>query len=141
MAKKSKSRRAKATNLVAKTSEHGAQIKRHARAIDALEQSNRLITAALKLRGIALPKIPSRDQVRAGIADAMSTPADTVHPGDIHDDDKLVIKGGVGALVQFLGKLNGEFWSDGHWHITPNDVKGITIGKLIDLILKRLAGS
>ncbi len=138
MAKKSKPRSGADDNLAAMSRAHASQLKQHARAIETLGAQNRSITAALKLRGIALPKLPSRDQVRAGIADAMSSAGNPVKPGDIQDTDKLVISGGAGALFQFLGKLNGEFWSDGKWHITPDDLKGITIGKLIDLILKRL---
>jgi hypothetical protein len=120
--------------------EHTAQLKRHARVIDQLTSANRSMAAALKLQGVALRKIPSREQIRAGIADAMSNNINTVKPGDLDDADKVVISGGAGILFQFLGKLNGEFWSDGVWHITPADLKGITVGKLIDLILKRLGG-
>jgi hypothetical protein len=140
MAAKKKSRKAKQKTIEATTREHGVRLAQHDRAIAALTSTNRSIAAALKLRGVPLAKIPSSDQVRAGIADAMSSAGNPVKPGDLKDSDKLVINGGAGAVVQFLGKLNSEFWNDGRWHITPSDLKGISIGNLIALVLKRLGG-
>jgi hypothetical protein len=138
MADKLKPRAAANKSLATTVRGHSAQLNRHARAIDQLTTTNRSMVAALKLQGVALTKIPSRDDIKLGIADAMSSNANTVKPGNLSDDAKVVISGGAGAKFQFLGKLNGEFWHDNTWHITPTDLQGITVGKLIDLILKRL---
>jgi hypothetical protein len=62
------------------TREHHATLRRHARvleshqrAIDKLSQANQSMVAALKINGISVAKLPSPDDVRAGIAHAMSS--------------------------------------------------------------------
>jgi hypothetical protein len=129
------------------TREHHATLRRHARvleshqrAIDKLSQANQSMVAALKINGISVAKLPSPDDVRAGIAHAMSSNTNEVDPAKLKDDDKVIVLGGAAAQIQFLGKLNHEFWSDNAWHVTPKDLVGVTVIKLINLILSRLGG-
>jgi hypothetical protein len=129
------------------TREHHATLRRHAslleshqRAIDKLSQANQSMVAALKVNGISVAKLPSPDDVRAGIADAMSSEANKVDPATLKDDDKVVVLGGAAAQIQFLGKLNHEFWSDNAWHVLPKDLVGVTVIKLIKRILSLLGG-
>ena len=85
--------------------------------------------------------IPTKDQIKAGIADAMSDATHTVNPADLGDDDTIPISGGANILIDFLRKLNHEFWSDNILHITPDDFRqNNKVGKLVTLILKRLGG-
>src|ERR1700719_4706655 len=95
------------------TREHHATLRRHARvleshqrAIDKLSHANQSMVAALKIKGISVAKLPSPDNVRAGIADAMSSDANKVDPTKLKDDDKVIVSGGAAAQIQFLGKLN-----------------------------------
>ncbi len=126
---------------------HTSELKRHTKATAALTAAHDNLSKALDKHATVLanfaaarPSVPTKAEIKAGIADAMSN-GGTVKPGDLKDDAKVTVPGGAGALVEFLSKLNDEFWHDNLWHITPDDLAGKTYGKLVDLIWSKLGGT
>jgi hypothetical protein len=139
--KKKKALRPSATRQhTAALREHSRALKDHTQKLGEALASNQALMGALKqhTKALTAPPKPSpvREKIRARIAKAILST-----PGAIGDGVKVSsqILGGAAAGDAIVSNINNEFWPHAKViHLTFDEIKDMTFGDLITLILEML---
>jgi hypothetical protein len=122
--------------------DHTREMKRHAKTLETYASAHHSLskalsanTAALVFAAKAAPEDPIRKSIRHRIETATGN-----SPDSLAEDDKVsgMLAGGPGAMIALVADINNEFWPNGNVRLKVTQVKDLTIGQLITLILSKL---